>query len=42
MVESPILKVFKKYGDVALRVMFSRRGSDGLKVGLDLRVLFNL
>jgi len=36
-VESPFLKVFGKYGDVALRSMVSGHGGDGL--GLDLVIL---
>ena len=41
VVESPSLKVFKQRVDVALRVMVSGHGGDGLAVRLDdLRVLF--
>ena len=35
------LEVFKKHGDVALRVMVNGHGGDGMAIGLDdLRSLF--
>ena len=41
VVESPSLGVFRNCGDVALRVMISGHGGDGLMAGLsDLNDLF--